>query len=219
MNLNQKLPPADRNRVVIKTGRFNKIAAIEGPGELLAAELKAFLAPYFGGTLLIVGIGNDALLHDSLGPMTTRRIPVSGLSKLKEYSPFRSVGMISPGIAAQNNIPNIDVIRGVARQIGASCVLLIDSMITNDFNRMLTMVQISSAGICSLETYTKESIGLPVVGIAVPTVMRMEDELILKACIETDMAAASKMIAYAILRVVYPELEPEECIQLTNPFL
>ena len=88
MNLNQRLPPADRNSVDIKAGRFNKIAEIEGAGELLDTEHKAFLAPY----------------------------------------------------------------------------------------------------------------------------MQMDDKLILKACIETDMAAASKIIAYAILRVAYPELEPEDCI-------
>lgn len=218
--------------VTLETGSLNQLVFFENVCACLADQLHPLLEPYFGKSLCVCGVGNQATPHDALGPETTRRFQPKAYESFAERSNFERVSVICPGVSALTNLSTETIISSVAAGMGAACVLTIDSSTCKDVARLCSTIQLSSSG---MQTYrrtvdlSQATLGIPVVSITVPTVIQAADlsekgnidpELFFTPLhIQNSINAASFIIACAVAQVAYPDLDYESCKMYINLFL
>ena len=146
-----------------------------------AADLISPLIPE-SGTVLVIGIGNTNITPDALGPaaaecvIATRHIQgelagASGLDKL------RSVAVLSPGVLGQTGIDVSEIILSLSKSLDPCAVIAIDALCSGSPSHLGKTLQISDSGIApgsgignNRPCLNKETMGIPVIGIGIPTV-------------------------------------------------
>ena len=133
---------------------------------------------------LIVGLGNRQVTPDALGPYVADNLHVTR-HIIREYGKYgmgkeqaASVSAIVPGVMAQTGMETVEIVRGVAKETKPDFVIAIDALAARNSKRLNRTIQIADTGIhpgsgvgnhrCGL---TKESVGVPVIAIGVPTVV------------------------------------------------
>ena len=169
-------------------------------------------------------MGNQELIEDSLGPLTVRKIPAYFMEFAEIPSRFSSVALMTPGVQGHTNLKTETAISAVAKEMGASCVILIDSIHTDSFENLASTIQISTGQMMIKgrgHIFSQESLGIPIVGIGVPLVMRYaqgddpdSNEMIMRTGIAEDLESAASIIAYGISRVAYPKVGPKELAEI-----
>ena len=134
------------------------------------------------GLVLVAGLGNESITPDALGPETvkrifaTRHISENGVSLgLPE---LRQVAAISTGVLGQTGMEAGEVLFAVCEKIKPSAVIVIDALAAGNVKRLGSTVQLSDTGICpgsgvgnSRKRIDRETLGVPVISIGVPTVV------------------------------------------------
>ena len=132
--------------------------------------------------ILVVGLGNASLTPDSVGPKSAAKIKPT--MHIREYDEelFDSLecselAVLSPTVPAISGMDTGRTVKAVCEAIVPDAVIAIDSLVTSSKQRLGTTFQISDAGIFpggfgNLKTpITRSGVGVPVIGIGVPTVM------------------------------------------------
>ena len=130
--------------------------------------------------ILVLGLGNDEITPDSLGPKVVKNIFVTkhlyDLGQLDEG--LGIIGAIAPGVMGQTGIETSDIIKALVKKTKPELVLVIDALASRSLHRVNRTVQISTAGInpgSGVGNKRKEisykTLGVPVVAIGVPTVV------------------------------------------------
>lgn len=121
------------------------------------------------GTVLVAGLGNPDITHDSLGARVVRLLRCGGER--------RRFAAIETDVAANTGIETAKMVRAVARELDAACVLAIDALACRDPLRIGRTVQVSDSGIqpgsgvmAESAALTKEFVGVPVIALGVPMV-------------------------------------------------
>ncbi len=153
--------------------------------EILAEELKKMalsLAPKLD-SILVAGLGNRYITSDSIGPLAVKGLNVTGHIKRLDPSLFDelsvlSVSAIAPGVVGQTGIETAELIHGAAKCCSPSLILAIDALAAKSIDRLAVTVQISDTGIApgsgignTRTSIDKNSLGVPVISIGVPTVV------------------------------------------------
>lgn len=203
----------------IRTGPLCEITDISGAGECLAEILRPLLSPLYGKVLCICGLGNVWQFHDCLGPVTTARIPASGLASIHTDCQFASIVTINPGVFGHTNLETSAHISSVVQAAGAAGVLLVDAEQTSEYENLCACIDIRNTGIKTAlqgAPLDQATLHVPVVSIAVPTALRPEgcSDFVMRTTIREDVTMASRMIAYAVMRVAYPCFSQEDLITL-----
>ncbi len=133
--------------------------------------------------VLVVGLGNRRITPDSLGPQVAEKVFVT--RHVKQYVPeafeypLRSVSAVAPGVLGATGIETLEVIRGIVERVKPDVIIAIDSLASRRAARISTTIQISDTGISpgsgvgNLQAgLNKESLGVPVIAIGVPLVVR-----------------------------------------------
>ena len=131
---------------------------------------------------LIVGLGNEKVTPDALGPkaisslIVTRHV-LEKMPNLLDKS-IRSVAAVSPGVLGTTGIETLEIIRGIAQRVAPKLVIVIDALASRSVERLGNTVQISDTGICPgsgvgnrRDALNKETLGIPVIAIGIPTVV------------------------------------------------
>ena len=130
--------------------------------------------------ILILGLGNDEITPDSLGPKAVKNIFVTKhLADLGQLDDgLGIIGAIAPGVMGQTGIETSDIIKAIVKKTKPELVLVIDALASRSLHRVNRTVQISTAGInpgSGVGNKRKEisykTLGVPVVAIGVPTVV------------------------------------------------
>ena len=130
--------------------------------------------------ILILGLGNDEITPDSLGPKVVKNIFVTKhLADLGQLDDgLGIIGAIAPGVMGQTGIETSDIIKAIVKKTKPELVLVIDALASRSLHRVNRTVQISTAGInpgSGVGNKRKEisykTLGVPVVAIGVPTVV------------------------------------------------
>lgn len=152
---------------------------------LFAKEFSAFL-DYLGiqqdASCLIVGLGNWNVTPDSLGPLVTESLLVTRhLFKLQPENVeegYRPVSALSPGVMGLTGIETSDIIQGVIDRSKPDFVIAVDALASRAIDRVNSTIQISDSGIHpgsgvgnKRKELSKETLGIPVIAIGVPTVV------------------------------------------------
>ena len=135
------------------------------------------------GTVLVIGIGNTEITSDALGPMSAQMViatrHISGeLAKSTGLSLLRPTAVISPGVLGQTGIETGEVVLSLLKSIKPAAVIAIDALASKSVSRLGTTIQISDSGISpgsgignNRLRLDKSSLGIPVIGIGIPTVV------------------------------------------------
>lgn len=168
--------------------------------ECLKKELREMLPESDNGkeqSFLIVGLGNRAVTADALGPLVLDNLYINrhlvkeygrvafaaengakGGSEQENEECLNLVSSIEPGVMAKTGMETAEIIKGVIDETHPDCVIAIDALAARSIKRLSRTVQISSTGIWPgsgvgnhRHALTQETLGVPVIGIGVPTVV------------------------------------------------
>lgn len=153
--------------------------------EVFAAEFSQFMKRLGLGedaSCLVVGLGNWNVTPDALGPQVCENLLVT--RHLYELQPesvdagFRPVSALAPGVMGLTGIETSDIIRGVVEKTKPDFVIAIDALASRSIERVNATIQISDTGIHpgsgvgnKRKELSKETLGIPVIAIGVPTVV------------------------------------------------
>ena len=152
--------------------------------ETLAIYLQELLGTDQERSVLIVGLGNREVTPDALGPEVVGNLRITR-HVVKEYGKAafekERVHMISgivPGVMAQTGMETLEIVRGVVEETRPDVVVAVDALAARSSKRLNRTIQISDAGIHPgsgvgnhRHSLTRETIGVPVIAIGVPTVV------------------------------------------------
>lgn len=152
--------------------------------EALAVYLQELLGTKEERSVLVVGLGNREVTPDALGPEVVGNLRITR-HVVKEYGKAafekEKVHMVSgivPGVMAQTGMETLEIVRAVVEETQPDVVVAIDALAARSSKRLNRTIQISDAGIHPgsgvgnhRHSLTRETIGVPVVAIGVPTVV------------------------------------------------
>lgn len=135
-------------------------------------------------SLLVVGLGNRMVTPDALGPYVVDNLCVTR-HIVKEYGKY-AMGMehanlisaIVPGVMGQTGMETVEIVKGIVKETKPQIVIAIDALAARNSKRLNRTIQIADTGIHPgsgvgnhRNGMTKDTLGVPVIGIGVPTVV------------------------------------------------
>lgn len=150
------------------------------------AEVLLEMLPRAQGELsvLIVGLGNREVTADALGPRVIDNLQITR-HVLREYgaiayncTKMNQVSSIEPGVMAKTGMETAEIIRGVAEETHPDVLIVVDALAARSTRRLTRTIQITDTGIQPgsgvgnhRNALTRETLGVPVLAIGVPTVV------------------------------------------------
>ncbi len=134
--------------------------------------------------ILVVGLGNRDVTADALGPHVVDNLYVTR-HIVREYGKaaysnekINVVSSIEPGVMGKTGMEAAEIIKGVVEQTAPKVMIVIDALAARSTKRLNRTIQITDTGIHpgsgvgnNRNALTKESMGIPVIAIGVPTVV------------------------------------------------
>ena len=214
--------------------------------ELLDDRMKSIstqissLLPKGDGTVLVAGIGNKDITPDALGPrcaegiFSTRHI-TSELAEEIGLDFLNPVCSLATGVLGQTGIETGEIIKSVADAIKPKAVIVIDALAAAGLERLGRTVQITDTGITpgsgvgnKRAEISKNTLGVPVIAIGVPTVVdavtlaravtgnktatesaEAQNMIVTPREIDVMIERAAKLISLCVNCALQPETDPE----------
>jgi spore protease len=114
--------------------------------------------------ILVVGLGNDRFIADSLGPKVLRYINTN-----------ENLMTFEPNVSGITGINSVDAIKAISRLAKPTLVIVIDSLVAADASRIGTNYQIADSGITpgsgigrDNKRIDRQFLGVPVIAIGIP---------------------------------------------------
>lgn len=146
----------------------------------LAGELAALMRLPEKASVLVVGLGNEDVTPDALGPLVLRRLFVTRhlTEALAPLASLRPVSALQPGVLGTTGMESFEVVQSVLERTKPDALIAVDALAARSVGRLCATVQLSDAGITpgsgvgnSRLALTREKLGLPVFAIGAPTVV------------------------------------------------
>ena len=152
--------------------------------EALADCLKELAGERKDRSVLVAGLGNRDVTPDALGPKAVSNLMITR-HLFREYG-REAMGMesasavsgIAPGVMAQTGMETSEIIQGVIDQTSPDLLVVIDALAARSTRRLGRTIQLTDTGIQPGSgvgnhrgSLTRESLGIPVIAIGVPTVV------------------------------------------------
>ena len=155
--------------------------AFESAVSLLAEQLRTCLALKEEATVLVAGLGNRAVTPDAIGPEAADQVIVTRHLKAQlpqAFTGFRNVSVLRTGVMGTTGIESAEVIGAVCEKLKPDCIIALDALASRETRRLCRTVQLTDTGIVpgsgvgnSRAALNRETLGVPVVAIGVPTVV------------------------------------------------
>ncbi|MBR2337889.1 MAG: GPR endopeptidase [Clostridia bacterium] len=154
---------------------------LEEMARTVAQELTRLLPP--SGTVLVVGLGNEAITPDALGPRAARMVLATRhirgeLARSAGLDDLRPVAVLSPGVLGHTGMESGELTAGACACVQPSAVIAVDALAAGSLSRLGCTVQLSNTGIApgsgvgnNRRPLDEKLLGVPVIGIGVPTVV------------------------------------------------
>lgn len=135
------------------------------------------------GLCLVVGLGNDKITSDAIGPLCADNLIVSRHIKLKDKELFCSLGLgecacITPGVMGDTGAEALELVQSAVEKLKPSSVVVIDALASRDISRLAKTVQIADSGISpgsgvgnARHEISSKTLGVPTIAVGVPTVV------------------------------------------------
>lgn len=226
--------------------RRREAAGFQRACRILAAELAKMLPQGEGkeeGPVLVAALGNRDITPDAVGPLAHGHLLVTRhlVDQLPEaFGGFRPVAAVAAGVLGDTGVESADLIRAVVEQVRPVCVVAIDALAAQSMKRLCTTVQLCDTGVApgsgvgnSRAALNRETLGVPVIAVGVPTVVdagtlardvleeagkgELEPEalgtgglFVTPRDIDQRVAECAKLIGYAVSLALQPGLSQED---------
>jgi spore protease len=133
--------------------------------------------------VLVAGLGNASMTADAIGPSVTSRVTVTGHLAHLDPELFEGIGCcriyaVTPGVLGETGMEALELIRGAVEAVSPDLVVAVDALAARSIKRLNRTIQITDTGIWPgsgvgnhRRALSKESMGVPVIAIGVPTVV------------------------------------------------
>lgn len=161
--------------------QIRKLAFPEGPSGTAAGLFSGKKTPI---KILAVGLGNQLVTPDALGPKVvgslqmTRHLDGQYGEGFCEERGLPLLSGIVPGVMAQTGMETAEILKGIIRETKPDLLIAIDALAARSIRRLGTTIQLTDTGIHPgsgvgnhRHSLTRESLGIPVLAIGVPTVV------------------------------------------------
>ncbi len=157
---------------------------IQKAAEVLARELRKLIDEHSAkiDEILVVGLGNEYVTPDSLGPKVIADIDVT--RHILKYMPeildpnTRPVSAISPGVLGTTGIETLEILKGIVDNTKPKLLIIIDALSSKSIERISSTIQLADTGIVpgagvgnTRKEISKDTLGIPVIAIGIPTVV------------------------------------------------
>ena len=129
-------------------------------------------------------LGNRQVTPDALGPYVVDNLCVTR-HIVREYGKYamgmeraQLVSAIVPGVMGQTGMETLEIVKGVVTETKPDLVIAVDALAARNSRRLNRTIQIADTGIHPgsgvgnhRNGLTRETLGVPVIGIGVPTVV------------------------------------------------
>ena len=150
--------------------------------KILAENIRSLVKFGEDDCILVAGLGNWNITPDALGPKVVSKILVTRhlqgtLPEVIEET-VRPVAAVSPGVMGITGIETGEILKGIVDKLHPSLLIAIDALAARRSNRINAAIQMSDTGVApgagvgnQRMMLDKESLGIPVIAIGVPTVV------------------------------------------------
>ena len=161
---------------------------LEETRRVLAVELREMAERITGKrigadfSLLVVGLGNDEMTPDALGPATVRQISVTRHltgdgACFSTHIPCE-IAAFSPGVPGRTGLEAVELVRGAVAAAKPDLVIAVDALVARETRHLGCTVQLSDVGLApgggvgaARPALSLQSLGAPVLALGVPTVV------------------------------------------------
>lgn len=149
----------------------------------LAEQIKILIGDNIK-SVMVVGLGNQAVTPDSLGPKVVSYINVTRhiIRYANELiqSGTKEISSLSPGVMGTTGIETEEIVESVINNVKPDLLIAIDSLASMSVSRVGRTIQLGNTGITpgaginnKRQALNKDSLGIPVIAIGVPLVVDM----------------------------------------------
>lgn len=186
-------------------------------------------------SVLIAALGNPDITPDAIGPLTAANVLVTAHLKkraIEGFEDFSSVYLCRTGVLGTTGMESAAQIRGLCDRIRPGLVIAVDALAGTEVSRLCRSVQICDSGISpgsgvgnDREELSRESLGVPVIAIGVPTVIDasalsgqegVEHMFVTPRDIDFLVRSAGKILGYGINMALHPGLNFEDMEMLVG---
>ncbi|MBE6634353.1 MAG: GPR endopeptidase [Ruminococcaceae bacterium] len=173
--------------VTLRSIRYADAEKLDRWGDRLSEEILSLCGetekPLKQRSILAVGLGNQELTADAVGPQTALRLTATRHLKDLEPKLFSSFGcgslsILTPNVLGKTGIEAAELIRAAAERVKPDLIILVDALAASSLERLGTTVQLTDSGIVPgsgvgnhRSALNRETLGAPVIAIGVPTVV------------------------------------------------
>ena len=151
--------------------------ALERAATAVGAELRSLIPD--AKTALVVGLGNDAMTPDAIGPQVAEHVLVTRhLMRDEAFASLTAVSVLVPGVLGRTGMEAAETIRGAVRTVRPDVLIAVDALASRSLERVCTTVQLSDTGIVPgsgvgnrRRELNRATLGIPVIAVGVPTVV------------------------------------------------
>ena len=126
---------------------------IEEASNIISNEIRSIVSEKINkeGEVLVIGLGNQFVTPDSLGPKVVSEIEIT--RHLLKYAPecvvegARSVSAVAPGVLGTTGIETLEIVKGIVDNVKPKLLIVIDSLASKSIHRISSTIQISNTGI------------------------------------------------------------------------
>ncbi|MCM1052914.1 MAG: GPR endopeptidase [Ruminococcus sp.] len=161
---------------------FNNIETKNKKEELIniiVKELKKYLKKYNlnkDKTCLVVGLGNENIISDSLGSKSLTYITATAYIDIFNISNnYRKVYTYKPNVLKETGFMAFKGIKALKKELKPDFIIIIDSLVSDNIKYLNKLVQITDRGITpgsGIANYQNElnekTLGVPVITIGIP---------------------------------------------------
>lgn len=190
-------------------------------GLLLADEIERLL-PGEESSVLLIGLGNRAVTPDALGPRVVDKAFVTRhiMQHMPDIidRPMRPVAAVAPGVLGVTGVETFEMLLGLIERVKPDAVLAVDALASRRAARISTVIQLTDTGIHpgsgvgnGQKGLTKESLGVPVIAIGVPTVVyaaTITEDTIEAIAKQTGLEKEAKTMRAAAAAVISEQFGP-----------
>lgn len=182
-------------------------------------------------TVLVAGLGNRHLICDAVGPQTLENLLVTRHLPQKDF-PFSPVAAIATGVVGQTGVETRELVEGIVHSLSPAAVVVVDALCARSAARLCTTVQLSDTGLVPgsgvgnhRAAINRETLGIPVVAIGIPTVIAgstlakeggaasaddANDLFLTPRDIDSRVTELSRLLGYAITAALQPQLNTQD---------
>ncbi|MDE6625724.1 MAG: GPR endopeptidase [Lachnospiraceae bacterium] len=199
----------------------------EGFHEPMAEVLARHLRQFIGNKkrIMVAGLGNREVTPDALGPFVIDNLYVTRhLLKEGIISKSVEISAIAPGVMAQTGMESVTILKALVNEIKPELLIVIDALAARNSDRLNKTIQLADTGINPgsgvgnhRNAIDKESVGIPVLAIGVPTVIAVPT--IVNDAMDMMVAAIGKQSAKNVLKRFNEEERYQLACEMVTPYL